>query len=124
VSTNAETTLASFMHQRVRWASKAGHYKSAGLSAALLLVYLMNLACGVFIIAAVFDPSWLLTVAEILLAKILLEIFFVNSVSRFYGQQKLVFYFPFMQPLHIFYTIIAGWLGIFGKYQWKNRKVS
>lgn len=124
VSTHAENTPASFMHQRVRWASKAGHYKSAGLSAALLLVYLMNLACGMFIIAAFFNPSWLLTVAEILLAKIILEIFFVYSVSRFYGQQKLVFYFPFMQPLHIFYTIIAGWLGIFGKYQWKNRTVS
>jgi cellulose synthase/poly-beta-1,6-N-acetylglucosamine synthase-like glycosyltransferase len=124
VSTNAETTVTSFMHQRVRWASKAGHYKSAGLSAALLLVYLTNLACGIFIIAAVSNPSWLDEMAGIILAKILAEILFVASVSRFYGQQKLVLYFPFMQPLHIFYTIIAGWLGIFGKYQWKNRKVS
>ena len=124
VSTNAETTVASFMHQRVRWASKAGHYKSAGLSAALLLVYLTNLSCGIFIITAAFNPSWLDEMAGIILAKILIEILFVASVSRFYGQQKLVLYFPFMQPLHIFYTIIAGWLGIFGKYQWKNRKVS
>jgi len=28
-----------------------------------------------------------------------------------------------MQPLHILYTVAAGWLGRFGSYQWKGRTV-
>jgi hypothetical protein len=28
-----------------------------------------------------------------------------------------------MQPFHIMYTVIAGWLGKFGSYKWKGRKV-
>lgn len=124
VSTSAEKTWKAFMNQRIRWASKAGHYKSAGLSAALLLVYLQNVAMGIFIIASIIHPAWIGVTFELLLLKVFLEIFFVYSVARFYGQQKLVWYFPFLQPLHIFYTIVAGWLGMFGKYQWKNRKVN
>jgi hypothetical protein len=27
------------------------------------------------------------------------------------------------QPFHILYTVIAGWLGKFGSYQWKERSV-
>jgi biofilm PGA synthesis N-glycosyltransferase PgaC len=47
----------------------------------------------------------------------------VNSVANFFGQQKLMKYFPFLQPLHIGYTIIAGWLGKFGHYEWKGRRI-
>jgi hypothetical protein len=32
-------------------------------------------------------------------------------------------YFPLLQPLHIAYTLIAGWLGKFGSYDWKGRKI-
>ena len=45
-------------------------------------------------------------------------------VARFFGEQKLLLWFPLMQPFHILYTIIAGWLGKFGKYTWKGRVVN
>jgi len=44
-------------------------------------------------------------------------------VARFYGKTKALFWFPLMQPFHIFYTVVAGWLGKFGTYQWKGRTV-
>jgi hypothetical protein len=58
-----------------------------------------------------------------LIAKILIEFPFINSVAIFFGKQKLMKYFPFLQPMHILYTIVAGWLGRFGSYQWKSRIV-
>jgi hypothetical protein len=44
-------------------------------------------------------------------------------VAKFYNKEKWLWWFPLMQPLHIFYTIVAGWLGKFGNYEWKSRQV-
>jgi hypothetical protein len=48
---------------------------------------------------------------------------FMYRVARFYGLQSLMFWFVMMQPFHIVYTVISGWLGKFGTYKWKGRKV-
>jgi len=42
----------------------------------------------------------------------------------FFGQGNLMVYFAPLQPLHIGYTVVIGWLGKFGSYQWKDRKIS
>jgi len=47
----------------------------------------------------------------------------VFSIASFFKKQSLMKYFFFFQPLHVCYTIIAGWLGQFGSYEWKGRKV-
>jgi hypothetical protein len=49
---------------------------------------------------------------------------FMVPVARFYKMEGAMGWFPIMQPLHILYTVIAGWLGKFGTYQWKGRKVN
>lgn len=59
----------------------------------------------------------------LLMAKTVLEFSFVWHIALFFDQRKLIVYFPLMQPLHIIYTVIAGWLGKFGSYQWKGRNV-
>ncbi len=89
----------------------------------LLLVYLLNVCFLAGAVAAFFKTTWLMLVLLLLLAKVLIEFPFVNSVAIFFGQQKLMKYFPFLQPLHIGYTIIAGWLGKFGKYEWKEEQL-
>jgi hypothetical protein len=33
-------------------------------------------------------------------------------------------WFPLMQPFHIVYTVIIGWMGKFGSYHWKDRKIN
>jgi hypothetical protein len=44
-------------------------------------------------------------------------------VTSFYKEKKILWWFPLMQPFHIVYMVVAGWLGKFGSYQWKGRKV-
>jgi hypothetical protein len=51
------------------------------------------------------------------------ELLFLYPVSRFFGNQQMLWLFPLFQPFHILYTVIAGWFGKFGTYQWKGRKV-
>jgi cellulose synthase/poly-beta-1,6-N-acetylglucosamine synthase-like glycosyltransferase len=123
VTTDPVTTWKQFFHQRIRWASKADKYDDKRIFIVLLLVYLLNVFFLAGAIAAFFKTTWLMLVLLLLLAKVLIEFPFVNSVAIFFGQQKLMKYFPFLQPLHIGYTIIAGWLGKFGHYEWKGRRI-
>lgn len=123
VITDPVTTWKQFFHQRIRWASKADKYDDKRIFIVLLLVYLLNVFFLAGAIAAFFKTTWLMLVLLLLLAKVLIEFPFVNSVAIFFGQQKLMKYFPFLQPMHIGYTIIAGWLGKFGHYEWKGRRI-
>lgn len=123
VTTEPVTTWKQFFHQRIRWASKADSYDDKRIFMVLLLVYLLNVCFLAWAIAAFFKTTWLGLGLLLLLAKVLIEFPFVNSVAIFFGQQKLMKYFPFLQPLHIGYTIIAGWLGKFGHYEWKGRRI-
>ncbi len=47
----------------------------------------------------------------------------IFPVARFFKEERLLWWFAVMQPFHIAYTVIAGWLGMFGKYTWKGRVV-
>jgi cellulose synthase/poly-beta-1,6-N-acetylglucosamine synthase-like glycosyltransferase len=123
VSTLPTHSWKAFFHQRVRWASKADKYEDKKMFGVLVLVYFFNVILLVFLLAGLWNLSWLLLFLLLIAAKTLLEFSFVRRVATFFRQQNLMIYFPFVQPLHILYTVIAGWLGKFGSYEWKGRKV-
>jgi cellulose synthase/poly-beta-1,6-N-acetylglucosamine synthase-like glycosyltransferase len=124
VTTQPETRWKGFLHQRVRWASKADRYDDRRIFWVLLLVYIVNGLFAVLPIAAFWNSWWLWLLLIGLVVKTMLEYPFVRTVAVFFGQQSLMVYFPILQPLHILYTIAIGWLGKFGSYRWKDRKIS
>lgn len=124
VSTEPMKTWRSFFNQRIRWASKAGVYNDKRILPVLLLVYLVNLSFAVLLIAGIWDAHYLLYAAILWIAKTLVELPFFISVSNFFDKQWAIKLFFIFQPLHIFYTIISGLFGQFGKYEWKGRKVN
>ena len=124
VSTAAETTWKRFVHQRVRWASKADRYDDKRIFWVLLLVYLLNVLFILLALGACWNFWWLWLLLILLLIKTLVEYPFVRAVATFFGQGELMVYFAPLQPLHICYTVVIGWLGKFGSYQWKDRKIS
>lgn len=123
VSTRPETSWKGFFHQRIRWASKADRYDDKRIFWVLLLVYLVNLLFLALAIAAFWDLWWGFLLLVLLVAKTMVEYPFVSEVAAFFGQRKFMVYFPLLQPLHILYTLVAGWLGKFGSYRWKDRKI-
>jgi len=123
VTTLPMADWASFLHQRIRWASKAGSYKDWKIKAVLLLVYLLNLSLVVLFIWGIFQPALLLSWLVLLLFKFFAELFFLWPVAGFFNERNLLAWFLVMQPVHLLYTVVAGWLGLFGKYQWKGRQV-
>jgi cellulose synthase/poly-beta-1,6-N-acetylglucosamine synthase-like glycosyltransferase len=123
VETDPVKTWRGFFQQRIRWASKADRYDDKRIFKVLLLVYAINLCYLILGISSFFNSTWLFFFLLLLLAKTLIEFPFVNAVSSFFQQQSLMKYFVFLQPIHILYTIIAGWLGKFGSFEWKGRVI-
>lgn len=123
VDTTPMPDWKSFINQRIRWASKSTHYKDVKMFLALLVVYLVNLTILIFPIFIFLDVSvagwWLLLIA----IKAIAEFIFLYRVAVFFRQRKLLGWFFLLQPVHIYYTVIAGLLGKFGSYKWKGRTV-
>lgn len=123
VQTEPAASWNTFFQQRIRWASKADRYDDKRIFWVLLLVYLLNVCFLALGIASFWKDTWLFFFIILLLAKILIEFPFVNAVAIFFKQSWLMKYFIFLQPIHILYTIIAGWLGKFSSYEWKGRTI-
>jgi cellulose synthase/poly-beta-1,6-N-acetylglucosamine synthase-like glycosyltransferase len=123
VQTKTVETLKDFFNQRIRWASKADKYTDKKITAVLLLVYLFNawmLFIGIF---SIFYSFVFFLFIGVLIAKTIIELFFLYPIAKFFKKEKLLWWFPLAQPFHILYTVIAGWLGKFGTYKWKQRQV-
>lgn len=134
VETAPMKTIQDFFNQRIRWASKADKYDDKRIIAVLLLVYLFNVLLLLLPVISVIKNYQLSIInyqfsliqlwLALLLCKTIVEMIFLYPVASFFNRRNLLWFFPPAQPFHILYTVIAGWLGKFGTYQWKERKVS
>jgi len=124
VTTQPAATLGEFFNQRIRWASKADKYPDSKITGVLVLVYLFNAWLLYLAAAAVFSKHALYLFLAVLAVKTAVELLFLWPVSTFFGRKKLLWSFIPCEPFHIIYILVAGWLGKFGSYTWKDRKVS
>lgn len=113
----------SFINQRIRWASKATNFKDKKVFWVLLLVYFTNLFLFILFFACLFKPAIFLIWLILIFSKALLEMPYMYHAAKFFSLQRLMPWFILMQPFHILYTIVSGWLGRFGSYKWKGRNV-
>ncbi|WP_158638364.1 glycosyltransferase [Panacibacter ginsenosidivorans] len=123
VSTPPMPDWKSFINQRIRWASKATSYDDKRIFFVLLLVYFVNLLLLVLPFLSIFYAPIFFLWLILLLSKIFFETIFMRQATAFFGEQKLMWWFPVMQLFHIVYTVVSGWLGKFGTYEWKGRNV-
>lgn len=123
VTTLPQPNWSSFLQQRIRWASKSGKYSDTRLTLILMLVYLFNLAFPVLLISGFIHHRLWICGGIMLVIKGVSEFLYMRSVGRFFHKEWVQVYFPFLQPLHIAYIVVAGFMGFMGKYNWKGRNV-
>ncbi len=123
VTTAPQPGWRSFLQQRIRWASKSGKYNDARLTLILLLVYLFNFSLLALGIGGFFVSELWYIAGIMLAAKIIAELVFIIPVAWFFRKEWALGYFPLLQPLHVMYIVLAGFLGFFGGYEWKGRRV-
>ena len=118
VRTKTMPTWNEFMMQRIRWSSKARFYDDTSIFWVLLLVYLYNFSFLIAILMGYYE-SFLIAIVF----KTFFELYFLDPVAKFYFLQKELRYFILYQPIHIVYTLFAGFLGQIRTYTWKGRRV-
>lgn len=123
VSTAPMPTWKDFFMQRRRWASKTTYYDDKAVFYVLLFIYGFNCLFFVLVTASFLNPFYVPVFIGYLVLKTIIEWPFVYAVAKFYNQEKLMRYFPFMQPLHILYTISVGFISQLGMYSWKGRRL-
>jgi len=123
VKTAAAPDWSAFFNQRIRWASKATSYDDKRIFAVLFLVYLFNCSFAVLFVAGFINSRYFAALFIFWILKTILEYPFIKSVAQFFNKRSRLKYFFLFQPLHIGYTILAGFLGSFGRYEWKGRRV-
>ena len=123
VKTMAMATWKDFFNQRIRWASKSTSYSDKKVFMVLLLVYFTNLSIALLLPAALYDYHFFFYWLVLTVLKGLAEMPFMYAASSFFGLQSLLKWFIPVQPLHNFYIVLSGFLGKFGSYEWKGRKV-
>lgn len=125
VSTKAMPTVKKFLQQRIRWASKADKYDDSRIMVVLFALYFFHFWMLFLLVygIAFFQSAALNILLVLVIVKTAAELIFLWPVAAFFKKQQSLFFFPLAQPFHILYTLVAGWLGKFGSYTWKGRKV-
>lgn len=124
ITTHPMPSWRSFFNQRIRWASKAEQFKNKDpkVFLVLLLIYVFNACLFVMPLGGFISLKFLYLWLTFVALKTLVETAFALPVARFF-KQPFVWWFPLLEPLHIAYIVISGWLGKFGTYHWKGRNV-
>ena len=113
----------SFINQRIRWASKASYFSDARILSVLILLYLFNVSLFILPFAGIININFLFFWMLIIIIKTFTELLLMKPAAKFFKQEKLLQWFWLMQPIHILYTVVAGFMGMVGSYEWKGRNV-
>ncbi len=126
VFTKAKETIADFLSQRLRWASKSSSYTEFFTIFQLASVFLFCVTILLSLCLSIFyDKIFCLLFIIQFVAKTISDFIFLRMMSRFFNRPDLIRPFLTPQYLHILYIIVVGSLANFKKtYNWKGRKVS
>ena len=124
VKTSANKNINEFYHQRKRWASKGLFYKNFRLIITLILIYLFYLGLVIqpFLILFI-SSSFVYTFGLSLVIKLVLEYLILFKGKNILFPKLSLKPFIFAEFLQVPYIIIAGFSGMFGNLEWKERKI-
>ncbi|MBN3035333.1 MAG: glycosyltransferase [Bacteroidales bacterium] len=122
VFTRAKKSPGEFLSQRIRWASKnrGYHFKILFVSFTVYLTNLLVVAGGVFTLT---NPSFLNTFLIFYTAKMLTDLPILLGITRFVNRMNLLWFATPMIILYPVYVVLAGAVGITGRYRWKGRMI-
>ncbi len=124
VRTKAESTLKTFLNQRVRWASKTANNTDHRITAILIFLLLYNLLIvGTFIFGAFFESRIIVLVLVALFVKAAVDFLYLFRVSNFFNQRYLLWSFIPAQIFYYLYIPVVGIYSHFFSYEWKGRVI-
>lgn len=125
VSTKSPDTFLSFWNQRKRWASKSTKYKDALLITSSIVIYTNSLIILTLLVLTAFNPKYFILFTGLLISKSLIDLVLFaagNSLIKTTVKDKLAL-IAFQIP-YIFYSSVIAPFAIFGRFEWKERKLN
>jgi poly-beta-1,6-N-acetyl-D-glucosamine synthase len=122
VLTNPEPYFKKLLMQKKRWISKAVYYRNPGIILVSFLVFASNLSIVMALLLSVFSLKALLVFASLMIIKSIPDYLLLNSFAKYFDKSSIMRYFWIAQFLYPFYAVTISFIGIFGKFEWKNRK--
>ncbi|MCU0342899.1 MAG: glycosyltransferase [Ignavibacterium sp.] len=124
VSTNANSTIKEFYHQRKRWASKGLFYDDSFLLIKLILIFLFYLSLFIQpILGFLISAKFFLTFIFSFLIKIFFEYLVLKKGTSLLFDPRILKPFLITEILQVPYILISGFMGMFGNLVWKNRTI-
>lgn len=125
VVTEPSSKVRNFFNQRKRWASKSLFYKNPRLIVQLLLIFMFY--SGLIVQSALIIAGYsafLPTLAVSFFLKVLLEYLIIKKGEKMLFARNQISIFLVTELLHVPYIIITSIAGIFGNFNWKDRKLN
>lgn len=122
VITDAQRSVAAFISQRIRWASKWKFNNS--LYTVALAIYIFAVQVGVIASLVSLFISVSYAIALLLVIKLSFEASFIARVCRFSNARFSWRAFLLLQVIYPFYVVLIGLLANFLRPQWKGRSVN
>lgn len=117
VTTSGKNSLAGFLKQRLRWASKSIHYRDADTILAALVTLLLNLSLIVSLVMLIGAYcSWLFPV--LFFIKLSVDFFLMKDVLSFFGKETNLIRFSLFVIIYMVYLTIAAIAGFVVKVKW------
>lgn len=124
VFTNANPSIKDFYHQRKRWASKGLFYDDNYLLLKLILIFLFYLSIIVQpILGFLVSPLFFITFIISFILKMLFEFLILRKGINLLFDPKIIKPFLITEIFQVPYIIISGFMGMFGNFVWKDRKI-
>ena len=121
ITTKPKADIQSFMNQRIRWASKGAHYQNTLFIIYLISVYLFYLGLFLSLPLAFFFSTLPVLPVILFFMKLIADFALLLTGTIILGRRDLLVYLLPAALFQIIYVLIAGALGLRGKYQWKGR---
>ncbi len=121
VTTPATQNLKALVSQRLRWASKAGHYSYSYGKLVGVIVLLANLACVALIPLVLLHFITLRTAGLLFMVKFSIDLLLIFKASRFFRQAPVLLSYPFVSIIYPFFSVYIAIASRFMSYKWKGR---
>jgi len=123
-STHSPEKFKDFVNQRIRWTSKSVRFADLHVKTNLMLNYIFYffLFMNLFVFSFI-NKYFLFFGLTMLLFKIIIDYFFFIVTLRFFKKPKIINYLIIIELSHIIYITLLGFLSLYGKYNWKGRKL-
>lgn len=120
VYTQSPSSMKIFLNQRMRWISKARHYKDPDVIITALVIFITNISL-LFSMGVLIAGINCILFPILFILKSLIDFLFMKQILDFFNQKQLLKFLIIIQLLYPFYMLSTGIAGNLFRAAWKGR---